>query len=870
MAYSPLANFPARGFVGPDRPSTYYSASQALSPTAAIVLVPDGPDDQPSVEPFMRADGVSMPYRVFGRSTPKALLTGCGIILIFYVFFYIAYVFAPWHPENRLTPLGYGVMPRSDVGTCPTGTGFQIDRGRCEVLSSLETAIDPSIMVTTADPCSSVYLYAAGGWDGAQDVDLRTFDSARRTVHETIPLLGSVASRSVDTTNFQDFVASCIRTAAHPNATSDALYVSGMLDELRGVGMENHTALFLGAYGLGRQVGMGISTLVSTAAAVNPRNTVQSLFFWDVGTMLRQMALVSDATNQWSFEEGCRTLAFLGRMDNVMYSDWRDCAVDMRAVMVQTMELAQDTAQDGEAVTYDYIQHTLETRDLYTRSELGRGVGSDFVNGYLTGVTASLSAFVGFLNAEGRQVPRVMSMKQWTMRRRYLAGLANLINATEPGRWSQFLAVTTVIFGMEVPLTLLHAPTTEEPPVQNRRFLDMSFDQAFAPPSPVVHPSQGLRAAPHMQWVHQPGEKRRARPTRAVDIPPGQTTGAAVVLTDMMKTEMTRACTLLALQYMERTGEVGVRNLLVSKATTQGVTGMAETLRDAFVNEIVLSIFIPAASKSPLALKMSEVAVVFGAPEDDIVPIGSPVDPDATVLSNIISMNRRSVAVATLGAVEHDGTTLPMRPAAAMRTDAETPSAYYDPTSNTVFVSTALLTMPFFYSGWSLVEQYATLGFVLARSMAKAIDTDGVMFSTGGSLDPILNDAGRIAHNTSIHALCEQYLSGQTPCAGLLPNEIFADVIGMNVVLRALESVGEGPSTPELRKFVVAFAQTWASARTTNVHQLPRVDGFMPAEVRVDRLATYMRTPEGVPVMRSAFQCPTGARLMQPSPAEVS
>ena len=868
---STLESFPGRGFGGVKPPSRQVSAHAALTPTASLVLKYDESQSTQPIEPFMPAGGFSMPYRVFGRSTPKAFLTGVAFTLVFFIFFFLGYLFSPWHPGTETTTLAYGLMARSPPNSCPLGTNFQEDRKRCEVMTNPESAIDPDIMLPSADPCSSVYLYAAGGWNGAEDIDMRTFDSVRRTVNETIPLLGSVVARDVGMTHFHDFVVSCLRTAAHPNASSDASFVLGMLDELEGNGLENHTDVFRGAYALGRQFGMGISTLISTTSAVNPRNTVQSLLFWDVGTMIKQMAFASESTSQWSFDEGCRTLAFLERMDNVLYADWRDCSRDARSIMTQAMEAAQNTAGDGQDITYDYIQHTMQRRDIFTRSELGRATNGEFVDGYLAGMVAALSDFVDFVRSKGLSVPNVMNLNQWTMRRRYINDIAQIVNATGPQRWSQFVAVTTIIFGMEVPLTLLHAPSAGgSVPQQQQRFLDMSFNQAYHQSAQLVDPDT-VRGSPlHSKWISTSGTKRKALPTRSVDAPVDHGTDPVNGLTEMMKTEMTRACTLLALQNMDRSGEMGMRNIIVSRDTTESATGMAETIREAFVNEIVLSTAIPPDAKSPFALKISEVSVVLGAPEDELVTLGIAVDPEASVLSNVVSMNRRAVAMDALGAVHHEGTTSPMRPASTLRTDAEVPSAYYDPTSNTVFISTALLTPPFFFTGWPIVEQYATLGFVIARSMAKAVGTEGVMFSVSGSLDPIVSSAVMQAHNSTINALCEQYLSGQGRCQGLLPDEIFADVFGINVVLRALETVGGGPGTPELRKFVIAFAQTWASARTMNVRQVAREDGFVPADIRVDRLASYMRTPEGVPVMKSAFQCPTESRLMHSTPIEIS
>lgn len=862
-----MPSFPGRGFDPIPPPSNVVSPYAALTPTASRVIKYDNAYEPPQNEPFMSAGGFSMPFRVFGRATPKAFLTGVAVTLIFFIFFFLGYFFSPWHPGSDTTPLAYGLMARSPPGNCPLGTNFQEDRRRCEVMTNPESAIDPDIMLPSADPCASVYLYAAGGWNGAPDIDMRTFDSVRRIVHESIPLLGSVMSRSVGMTHFHDFVVSCIRTAAHPNASSDAAFVLEMLSELEAAGAHNRSDMFRGAYALGRQFGMGISSVVSTTSAMHPRNTVQSLLFWDVGTMVRQAAFASEATSQWSFDEGCRTLAFLERMDNVLYSDWRDCSADARSIMIQVMEAAQSTAGDAEELTYDYIQHTMPRRDIYTRTELGRATDSEFVDGYLSGVVDALSAFVDFVRAEGLSVPSVMNLNQWTMRRRYISDVAQIVNATGPQRWSQFVAVTTIIFGMEVPLTLLHAPVAADNAARQpqQRFLDISFEQTYQRSAQMTSPDPL-----HSKWIKTQSSKRKALPTRSVDAPSDHETDAAAGLTEMMKTEMTRACTLLALQNMERSGEIGMRNIIVSRDTTESATGMAETLREAFVNEVVLSTSIPPEAKSPFALKISEVSIVLGAPEDELVPLGIAVDPEAPVLANVVSMNRRARAMDMLSAVHHEGTTAAMRPASPLRTDAEVPNAYYDPTSNTVFISTALLTPPFFFTGWPIVEQYATLGFVIARSMAKAIGSEGVMFSASGSLDPIVSSSILSAHNATMHALCEQYLSGQGKCEGLLPDEIFADVFGINVVLRALETVGGGPGTPELRKFVVAFAQTWASARTATVRQTARADGFVPADMRVDRLASYMRTPEGVPVMRSAFQCQTNSRLVHVSPVEIS
>lgn len=848
--------------------TTRLPPATGLTPVAELVL---GAEEYrgPRREPFMPSGGFNMPYVIFGRSSPKAMITCVAFISVIFFIFFVVYIFFAWHVlPNDDTP-AYGVMPRSGPGQCFAGTVYQEARTRCEVPTNVDSAIDPSIMLPTVDPCTSVYLYAAGGWNGEAGLDMRTFDSVRRSVSDAIPLLGSIVSRGVATTQLQDFVTSCIRTAAHPNATSDAVFVSGMLDELVGVGMENHTALFRGAYALGRQFGMGISSVVSTRSAMNPRSTVESLLFWDVGMMVRQMAMASDATGQWTFEEGCRTLAFLGRMDHVLYMDWRDCAADTRSLMVRVLEIAHNTEEDAQMVSYDYIQHTLETRDLYTRTGLGKETDAEFINGYLTGLLGSLSAFAETIRANGQSFPRVMGMRQWTMRRRYLSDIAVLINTTEPARWMQFASVLTVVYGMEVPLTLLHAPQPGQPQGPARRFLSITFDEAYGSklPGAMTIPATESR---HEQWMAERPMRRRALPTRAVEVPDTQSTGPALDLTDMMKTEMTRACTLLALQSMGHLGDTSLRDVLVSRTTTDRVSGMTEQLRNAFVNEVINSPSIPAEAKSPFALKLSEVAVVLGVPEDDSIPFAAPTNPDVGAFENIGRMARRAVAGDIFWAVGHDGKTAPERPASLLRTDSDAPSAYYDHASNTVYVSTALMTAPFFYSGWNLIDQYATLGFVIARSMALSIGTEGAHFSSNGALAPIISGGAAAAHNASIMNLCRQYLSGAAGCDGSTPDEVFADVTGMNVALRALEEVGGSLSTKQLRQFVIAFAQTWASARTSGERPSAHARGFFMSEARVDATASYMRTPEGVPVMGSAFECPPSARLMRHNPVEVS
>lgn len=861
----------ARNPLGPnfsEVPTTRMQQFVGLTPVAEAVLGGDGAIG-PRREPFMPVGGFNMPYLIFGRSTPKSMIICTAFVLVFLFLFMLVYLFFAWSVLDNGDTQAYGVMNRSGPESCFAGTVFQDARMRCEVPTNVDSAIDPSIMIPTADPCSSVYIYAAGAWIGTPELDMRTFDSVRRTVSDTIPLLGTIVSRTVATTQLQDFVTSCIQTATHPNASSDAAFVSGMLAELSGVGMENHTALFRGAYALGRQFGMGISSIVSTRSAMNPRNTVESLLFWDVGTMIRQMAIASGATAQWTFEEGCKTLAFLGAMDSVIYMDWRDCAADMQNMMAQVFEIAHRTDADSEPITYDYIQNTLETRDLFTRGGLGKNVSAEFVNGYLTGLVASLSAFADTMYANGQAFPRVMGMRQWTMRSRYLADIAALIDSTAPARWMQFVSVLTVVYGMEVPLTLLHAPSSNQPQSSARRFLDISFNEKPSPKAPVVAMDR-FGDKRHQQWISGLSDRRRALPTRAVEVPEEPAAGQTLALSDMMRTEMARACTLLALQHMEHAGDTSLRNILVSRSTMDSVSGMAESLREAFVNEIINSPAIPTEAKTPFALKMSEVAVVFGVPEDDINPFAASARPDASVLENIGATTRRAVAGDVFWAIENNGRTAPDRPAAVLRTESEAPSAYYDYTSNTVYVSTAMLTAPFFYSGWGLVDQYATLGFVIARSMALAIGTEGVHFSTSGSLAPIIMGKTLDAYNASILSLCRQYLGGALSCDGPTPDEVFADVTGMNVALRALEEVGGALNTKQLRQFVVAFAQTWASSRASSRRKTDHARGFFMSEARVDATASYMRTPEGVPVMSSAFECSARSRLLHEKPVEVS
>ncbi len=181
-------------------------------------------------------------------------------------------------------------------------------------------------------------------------------------------------------------------------------------------------------------------------------------------------------------------------------------------------------------------------------------------------------------------------------------------------------------------------------------------------------------------------------------------------------------------------------------------------------------------------------------------------------------------------------------PGATLPTDI---NAAYQPASNRIEISAAILQPPFFYPHLDTAVNYGTLGAVIAHELTHGFDSIGRRFDAGGSLIDwwTANDseefeaftARLVAQYSKYKALPGVFVNGQ-----LTVTENTADLGGVTIAYHALQAALDEQSarnpidgySPEARYFI-AWAQLWMSKTRPEVVQLLiGTDPHPPSEFR--------------------------------------
>jgi putative endopeptidase len=182
-------------------------------------------------------------------------------------------------------------------------------------------------------------------------------------------------------------------------------------------------------------------------------------------------------------------------------------------------------------------------------------------------------------------------------------------------------------------------------------------------------------------------------------------------------------------------------------------------------------------------------------------------------------------------------------PGATLPTDI---NAAYQPGSNRIEISAAILQPPFFYPHLDLGVNYGTIGAVIAHEMTHGFDSIGRRYDAAGNLIDwwTANDSEEFEAFTA--KLVEQYskyeaLPGVFVNGQLTVTENTADLGGVTIAYHALQTALDGQSarnpideySPEAR-FFIAWAQLWMSKTRPEVVQLLiGTDPHPPSEFRV-------------------------------------
>ncbi len=129
---------------------------------------------------------------------------------------------------------------------------------------------------------------------------------------------------------------------------------------------------------------------------------------------------------------------------------------------------------------------------------------------------------------------------------------------------------------------------------------------------------------------------------------------------------------------------------------------------------------------------------------------------------------------------------------------ASTINAFYDPSSNDIFICNGLLVSMGYNVNWSKEEKLATLGFVIGHELSHAFDPSGAKYDKDGNVNLWWKESELDTFETKAQKLSD-YMSQIKPENGsdtyvngeMVRNETVADITGMQATLRIAKNIND-------------------------------------------------------------------------------
>lgn len=297
-----------------------------------------------------------------------------------------------------------------------------------------------------------------------------------------------------------------------------------------------------------------------------------------------------------------------------------------------------------------------------------------------------------------------------------------------------------------------------------------------------------------------------------------------------------RAMSLPASVLGEAVGQLYVEKYFPSE-NKEYMVRLVENLREALGEHIDSLTWMSCETKAKAREKLAEMTVKIGYPDKWKDYSGIVVDPEKSLLDNVLEASRWYVAdnYSKLGKPV-DKTEWHMTP--------QTVNAYYSPVSNEICFPAGILQAPYFDITADDALNYGAIGVVIGHEMTHGFDDQGRQFDKNGNLTDWWGkeDAERftaladklVAQFDKIEVLPGVYANGRYTLG-----ENIADQGGLRVALtayrNALKKKGSEATDIDgftsLQRFYLAYAQVWArnirdeeirSCTKTDPHSLGR------------------------------------------------
>ncbi len=198
-------------------------------------------------------------------------------------------------------------------------------------------------------------------------------------------------------------------------------------------------------------------------------------------------------------------------------------------------------------------------------------------------------------------------------------------------------------------------------------------------------------------------------------------------------------------------------------------------------------------------------------------------------------------------------------------------NAYYEPTTNEMCYTAAILQSPIFDPQADRASNYGGIGVIIGHELTHGFDDQGSQFDADGNLREWWTAADRQAFKERQAAVVEQYAAykpfpDQAINGELTLGENIADIAGVRVSFHALRRSFENEARPAAidgysleQRFFLAYAQTWRRlVRPERLRMQLNTDPHSPAEFRV--IGPLSNLSE----FHEAFACSAGAAMVRP------
>jgi putative endopeptidase len=305
------------------------------------------------------------------------------------------------------------------------------------------------------------------------------------------------------------------------------------------------------------------------------------------------------------------------------------------------------------------------------------------------------------------------------------------------------------------------------------------------------------------------------------------------------------------------------------ESTRRDITQMVGHVKDEFERRLRSNSWLDEPTRAAALDKLAKADIQVGYPQQwiDFSPIVIKPDDHFGNVQRVSEFQQRRDLVKLGKPVVVE------RFASAKYTAPTAVNAAYNPQTNSIDITAAIVQPPFYVPGADAAVNYCTIGAVIGHELTHGFDSNGSRYGPAGNLRDWWTPQAKAEFKKRTDVLVQQYgeftlLPGLKHNGELTLTENTADLGGITLAHAALHRSLDGKPQPKIdglttdQRCFVAYAQMWAyKARPERVRQLAATDyhastplrGYAPL-VHLDAFHEAFGTKPGDPMWRAPKQ----------------